>query len=299
MSDQQTFSQSKLSTYLKCQRKYQYGYERDLEPDQDTTFFEVGNALHETIRETCNEVRNDDSYTDAEIQAKAEDAFETQWRNEVHRDSFRTTSHYEDKRQYARKAIIHFFDQGPGVNHARRSLVTERRVTFERNGITYTGRIDNVLEAPDGLELVDYKKSSVSSPVKQKNYIQLQHDGEYRPNRIKPAIQALLYMDGIKQTEHYDEDDTIEFTFQSLANADIDRKGRNNEYEFDIDPERVGDDIRDNRTTIWTIIEQTVEHIKNKSFEPIPFEEIEDEWCDRCPFQSMCSSYLMKEGFKL
>lgn len=300
MSDARAFSQSEIATYLACQRKYRYEYERDVQVAEDTPALEVGRALHETIRETCDRVRDGGTHTDDDIRVLAEDAFRRQWESEVGRDAYRTEAHYEDDRRLARTAIEHFFTDGPGVDHARRSLAAEKHVEFERNGVAYAGYVDNVLETREGLELVDYKKSAIDPPVtSRKNYIELHRDGEYRPRRVKHAIQAVLYMEGVKDTEYYDQRDTVAFTYQPLAEADIDRKGRKIAIEFDTEPDRVGEDIRENREALWDIIEDAVAGIRSNAFDPSPFEEITDEQCDQCPFRSMCSAYLTAEEFKL
>lgn len=294
------FSQSRVSTYLKCQRMYRYKYERSVTADEDTKALEFGRALHETIRETCDRVRDGGSRTDEEIQALAKEVFQRQWQSEVDRDSYRTEAHYEDDRELARRAIEQFFDQGPGVDHARRSVAAEQPVAFERNGVSYGGHVDNILETEDGLELVDYKKSDIDEPVSsRKNYIQLQSDGEYRPRRVKHAIQAVMYMEGIRETEYYEPGDDIAFTYQPLAEAVVDRKGQTMTVDFDFEPVSVDEEIRENSQTLWNIIEDAVEGIQASAFDPVPYEEIEDEQCDRCSFQPMCTTYLTTKEFKL
>lgn len=294
------FSQSRIATYLKCQRMYRYKYERSVSADEDKKALNFGRALHETIRETCDRVRDRETPTDDEIRALAEEAFQRQWRSEVNKDAYRTEAHYKDDEELARRAIKNFFHQGSGVDHARRSIAAEQPVAFERNGVTYTGHVDNILETGDGLELVDYKKSDISEPVSsRKNYIQLQNKGEYRPRRVKHAIQAALYIEGIKKTEYYDPGDEITFTYQPLAEASINRKGRSITVDFDIDPVSVEQDIQENSQTLWSIIEDTVERIQTGVFEPEPFNKIEEKQCDRCPFQPMCTAYLTAKEFKL
>jgi putative RecB family exonuclease len=230
----------------------------------------------------------------------ATEAFERQWDIEVARESYRTKAHYEDDRRLARESITHFFEDGAGVDHARQSVAAEIRVEFERNGVAYSGYIDNVLRTDEGLELIDYKKSTIAPPVSsRKNYIELQDEGEYRPQRVKNAIQAALYMNGIKETEYYEPGDEVAFTYQPLAEATIDRKGAKISFEFDTEPISVEADIRENSQTVWRIIERAVEEIRNEAFDPAPFGEIKDDQCDRCRFRTMCSEYLTTMEHKL
>lgn len=300
MSESDTITQSQLATYLKCQRMYRYRYVRNVTVDEEARALDFGRALHNTIEETCDHLRGSGTDSDGAIRSFAEDAFCRQWEIEVSPDSYRTRAHYENDKQLAREAIEHFFDAGPGIDHVRRSAATELRIEFERNGVSYSGYIDNVLRTADGLELVDYKKSGVDPPVSsRKNYIELQDEGEYRPQRVKNAIQAVLYMEGIKQTEYYESGETVSFTYQPLAEATVDRKGRGITFEFDTEPVRVGNQIRENSQTLWRIIETAVDGIRENAFEPIPFEEIEDEQCDRCQYQQMCSAYLTAKEYKL
>lgn len=279
---------------------YQYSTVRGVDTDVDTTALEIGRALHETIRAVCDRVRDGGGVTDETIRTIAAEAFDLHWEAEVDRDSFRTAAHHDDERRLAAEAIEHFFDRGPGVDHARRSLAAELDISFEHNGIAYRGTIDNVLEAPEGIELVDYKKSAIDPPVTSRgNYIEEHHEGGYRPRRVKHAIQAAIYMEGIRSTDHYEPGDTVEFVYHPLAEANVDRKGEGVTVEFDIGPEPVGSAVRANRETVWTIIEEAVEGIAAGAFDPDPFEEIEDEQCDRCAYQQMCTAYLTQEAFKL
>jgi putative RecB family exonuclease len=279
---------------------YLYEYERGVTTAEQTRALEIGRALHETIRETCDHVRNGDGFTDHDIRSVATEEFERQWDIEVARESYRTKAHYEDDRRLARESITHFFEDGAGVDHARQSVAAEIRVEFERNGVAYSGYIDNVLRTDEGLELIDYKKSTIAPPVSsRKNYIELQDEGEYRPQRVKNAIQAVLYMNGIKETEYYEPGDEVAFTYQPLAEATIDRKGAKISFEFDTEPISVEADIRENSQTVWRIIERAVEEIRNEAFDPAPFGEIKDDQCDRCRFRTMCSEYLSTMEHKL
>jgi putative RecB family exonuclease len=279
---------------------YQYQYKRNVTTDSETRALDFGRALHETIRETCDRIRGDGTYSDEELRAIANEAFQRQWQSEVDQRSYRTEQHYEDDRKIAGKAIEHFFDEGPGVDHARRSLVAEQPVAFERNGIKYNGKVDNVLETETGLELVDYKKSDIDEPVTPwGNYIEEQNGDGYRPGRVKHAIQAALYIEGIKETEYYEQGDTIAFTFQPLAETTVNRIGQTSTINLDIESISVEEDIRENSEVLWEIIENAVEGIQTDSFEPAPFEDIVNKQCDRCPFQSMCSAYLNAEEVRL
>jgi putative RecB family exonuclease len=301
MSDSRSFSQSELATYLKCQQKHRYEYKRGVDPEQDTTALEFGRALHETIDKTCKEARTASELSDEEIQDLATEIFPREWESEVSRDSYQTDSHYQDDKRKAKTAIDQFFGQGPGVDHTRRSVATEEYVEFERNGVRYGGHIDNILKTDDGLELVDYKKSDISPPVtSQGNYIEEHHNDGYRPQRVKHAIQAELYIEGVKESEYYMAGDVVEFTFQAVADdLSIVRKGSTVRADPDFKSRSVAEDIQANREILWELIEDIVAGIRNSRHEPVPFREIRDEHCDTCPYQSMCSIYLTNEEYKL
>lgn len=278
---------------------YRYEKVRDVETENDTQNLDFGLALHGTIEDVCEEVRGDGQYSDEDIFQLVDSAFERNWLSETDSESYRTEADYKDDKTIAKNAIHQFFTDGPGLDHTRRSLVTELKITFERNGVEFVGYIDNVLATESGLELVDYKKSDIKPPVKRNNYIKKHLNGEYRPRRLKPAIQALLYMEGIKQTTFWDSGDEIEFTYQTLSETTVDRSQPEMVIEVTQDNMHVADDVRENESKLWTIIEEAVEGIQSGEFAPDPFDEILDEYCERCEYQSMCAAYLNKEEQKI
>lgn len=287
-------SQSRLATYLRCPWQYRFKYDLDLEVrTQAERYFGFGNALHETIEAVCDTVRERGSISDEAIRELAEEVFDDKWATETDVSDYPTRAVYEQDRAKAAAAIQEFFEAGPGIRHARTSLATEAEVEFERDGVTYLGYIDNVLETEEGIELVDYKTSDIDLPFGRKNYVEAHAEGAYYPDRVKPAIQASLYLEGVRELELFEEGMARAFTFYVLVDDhDITRRPSGLDVTVSGRPRAVGEQCLDNAEIIWPLIHDAALGIIDSAYEIDSWQTVREETCTDCSFRRSCSRYL-------
>lgn len=299
MSDVVYLSPSRLATYATCQRQFDHDYVKDVStPDQNRRYRNQGLAYHETIEAVCNATDPDD---DADvIHRRAMDAFDERWDAHLDPDEYESRAHQAYQRAENRTAIAAFFDPdgGDGIRHARRSVATEKWLDSVHDGIGLRGYADNVLRTDGGLHIIDYKRrlsGIVTSYTAQ--YLDDHLDGEtHEPGRVRNAFQTATYIEGVKQSELYEDGLDVRFSFYALFyettvestpdGFEISVRGRSREttgvYEEYYD-------------TIWALIEAAHEGITSGDYTPAPFELINEEACLDCAYREMCPDYLAEE----
>ncbi len=295
MSDSNcTLSQSRIARYVTCPQQYRYDYDLDVtDPNETERYYNFGTALHSTIEDVCKTVRAADSMSDDEIKEYAETAFPEQWESETDRTEYPTQAIYEQDRLRAAEAIRAFFDTGPGIRHARKSVANELEVEFEHEDVSFTGRIDNVLETEDGLHLIDYKTSDIDLPVGRSNYIERHLDGDYYPDRLKPAIQAAVYLEGIRETDYWQPDQDLDFTFYILLDEDeVMRQPSGVDVEVTGKEREMTEVCRDNNTALWKIIDAATSGILTGDYEVDRWADVHDKTCKDCQYRNICTKYL-------
>ena len=289
-------SPSRLATYADCQRKFDHNYVKDVTPlDRTRLYLNQGRAYHETIEAVCEATASDD---DAEIiHNRAIEVFADKWEAHLEPDEYVSRAHQAYQRAENRAAINAFFDpeDGDGIRHARSSIATEKWLKCVHDGLGLHGYADNVLRTDNGLHIIDYKRrlSGIITPYTAK-YLEEHLNGEmHEPRRVKNALQTAAYIEGVKQSNLYEEGMDIRFSFYALfyeTNVESTPDG----FEISVrgrprETTSIYDEYYD---TIWTLIETAHEGITNERYTPEPFEPINEEACPDCEYQEMCPEYL-------
>lgn len=293
----QTVSPSRLATYVECPRRYEYQHDQGIEPSPDGERYKNrGTVYHETITSVCNET--DGNEDEEEIHDRARRCFEELWPSECSQDDYKTRSHYEYDRKLTWTGIKVYFESGPGVEHAHRSVATEITVETEYKRTNVGGRIDNVVQTDGGLLLVDYKgtlSNIISSRTVKKLKEHLEND-TYRPKLVKSAIQAAVYLEGIRETDLFEEGMDVSFLYYGIL-QDHEPVSTNEGIVPEVSGS--GRDVTnlcmDNHGTIWQLIREAYQGILTWDFEPNPWPDIYQNACDDCPYMEMCPDYLGEE----
>lgn len=295
-------SQSRLYRYFVCPTLYEFEYVREVEPvDETTRYLDRGTALHAVIEDVCTEVREADGLSDEEIRDRALTLFDTHWEAETDVTEYPAEAVYEDDRAQAKAAIDAFFTDGDGIEHARNSVATEYEIEFEYDGATFTGYVDNVLETEDGLRLIDYKTSDIDPPFTGTNYVEEHLNEEYHPERIKAAVQASLYLRGIRDTPLASDtrEQDLEFAFYGLMDSvEADRGPDGVTFTIDQRVREMSEDCRTRSDEIWALIERGIEGITSRDFTPaeVRWDDIRTETCEECSYWTICPQYLNDRG---
>jgi putative RecB family exonuclease len=299
VSDIVSLSPTRLATYATCPRQYEHKYVLDVSsPDETKLYLYQGKAYHEMIELVCEATdRNDDPET---IYQRAVDVFDDTWEKHIDPNEYASKAHQEYQRRETLAGIKSFFDpdDGDGIEHARKSVVTEKRINCEHEGVGLHGYTDNVLRDGDTLHLIDYKRNvkgvlgSWSADRLQEHLNEEAHEAQ----RVKNAFQTAAYIEGIKASSLYEPGMSVRFSFYGLLHGtdvtstptgySISASGREREtteaYEEYYD-------------TIWDLIRAAHEGITTETFAPEPFDHIQAEACDDCDYQSMCADYIATE----
>ncbi len=301
MSDR-PLSQSRLATYAKCPRLYEFQYDWDVAvPDEQRRYFERGNVLHEAIEHICERVDAEPGLEDSEIRQLAIDQTNRNWDERMDRSEYYSDAEFEEDRLATVARIEAFFDDGPGFGHVRNSIATELYVSLERNDETYHGYIDNVVRDDGTLTLVDYKTSSVKPPF-TRQYVKEHLEDGYRPRRVKPAMQAALYLEAIKTADIYDPALDLEFVFYELRKSrgkTVTRRPGEVTVTVEGRARNVTSGYHEQAADVWELIEKCATGIRAEEYEPESFEEIYDNTCSSCDFRNACPQYLEEEVSRL
>jgi len=294
-----SLSPSRLANYATCPRLYDHRYVQDVTaPDRTELYLNQGTVYHETIEDVCEATdRGDDP---ADIHDRAMRIFDAKWDEHSTSDDYESAAHQEYQRAENRAAIESFFapDGGVGINHARRSIATECWVECEVDGRGLHGKADNVIRTDDGLHIFDYKRKTrgmLSDGTAE--YLGDHLDGEaHEPKRVRNAIQTAAYIEGVKNEPFYEDGMEVRFSFYGLLNStsfestptgyDVSARGWSRETT------EIYDDHYD---TIWALIRDAHDGITSETFEPEPFDLINEEACPDCDYREMCADRLSTE----
>lgn len=299
VTDATFLSPSRLATYADCQRKFDYKYVQNVNnPEKTQLYLNQGLAYHGTIEAVCDASCPED---DAQlIYDRAVETFSDQWKEHIDPSAYASRAHQEYQHRENLEAIKTFFnpDDGNGINHARQSVATEKWLECIKDGLGLHGKADNVLRTDDGLHVIDYKRNlndvitSTTASVLEAHLDGTDHD----PKRVKNAFQAATYIEGVKQSDLYEEEMTVRFSFYGLLNR-TSFKSTPSEYDISVHgyPREVTDIYETYYDTIWNLLRRSHEGITSGSHDPNPFPLIHDEGCPDCTFQDMCAEYLAEE----
>jgi putative RecB family exonuclease len=292
-------SPTRLATYADCQRKFDHDYVKGVStPDQNRLYLNQGLAYHETIEAVCETTEPDD---EAEvIHRRAMEAFDEKWAAHLEPDEYESRAHQAYQEAENRAAIDAFFDpaDGDGVHHARQSVATEKWLEATHAGLGLHGYADNILRTDEGLHIIDYKRglSGIITSYTAK-YLKEHLEGEtHEPGRVKNAFQTATYIEGVKQSELYEDWMDVRFSFYALL---YDTTVESTPDGFDISvrgrPRETTEVYDEYYETIWNLIESAHNGITGGDHTPDPFELIHEEACPDCDYKEMCPDYLAEE----
>lgn len=292
-------SPSQLAKHAYCPRCYDFAYAQQVRtPDSSKRYLQQGSILHKTIARTCDAVR--ESAEAEEIGRIANEIFSDVWAEVADRDEYSSNAHYEYHQQLTQKGIEAFFepDGGDGIEHARQSVAVEESLQCVHQDVPLYGYTDNILRTDDTVHLIDYKRNlngiiSSGTADRLKQHL----DGEaHEASRVKNAIQAAAYIEGIKETEYYESGMDVRFSFYGLLNKtemlespdgySVSARGWGRE---------ITDVYADHYVTIWELISKAYTGIQNGDYDPEPWEFIYEEACEGCDYRQMCPDYLSQE----
>lgn len=295
-------SPSSLGTYACCPRQYEFEKVWDVSsPEETRRYLDRGLALHETIEEVCEYVREEGSasLSDDDIRTVAIEQFETTWENRTSRKEYYSDAHYRFDGEQSRSAIEHYFgEDAPGIDHARNSVANELWVSFELDGVALHGRVDNVVRTAEGFLVIDYKSSFggiVSSYSADAVEEHLAED-DHHPRRVKSMFQAATYLEGLKAHDVYEPGLDVEFTYYALLDdtaidpgvdgVSVSVTGRSRD---------VTEIYVEYHDTVWELISHCHDGIVSERYEPEPWSLIQENACEDCSYRRMCPDYVAEE----
>jgi len=299
VTDVTFLSPSRLATYTDCQRKFDYEYVQKVNaPEKTRLYLNQGRAYHGTIEAVCEATNPED---DAQlIYDRAVEAFREQWKEHIDPNDYASRAHQEYQRLENLEALKTFFDPdgGHGIDHARQSVATEKWLECVENGIGLHGKADNILRTDDGIHVIDYKRNlrdvitSYTASVLEDHLDGTDHD----PKRVRNVFQTATYIEGVKQSDLFEEGMTVQFSFYGLLNR-TSFQSTPSGYQISVRgyPRETTEIYEEHYDTIWNLLRRSHEGITSSSHDPDPFPLIHDEACPDCTFQNMCAEYLAEE----
>jgi putative RecB family exonuclease len=296
VTDVTFLSPSRLATYADCQRKFDYEYVQKVNPSEKTRLYlNQGRAYHGTIEAVCEATNPED---DAQlIYDRAVEAFREHWKEHIDPNDYAFRAHQEYQRLENLEALKTFFDPdgGHGIDHARQSVTTEKWLECVENGIGLHGKADNILRTDDGIHVIDYKRNlrdvitSYTASVLEDHLDGTDHD----PKRVRNVFQTATYIEGVKQSDLFEEGMTVQFSFYGLLNR-TSFQSTPSGYQISVRgyPRETTEIYEEHYDTIWNLLRRSHEGITSNSHDPDPFPLIHDEACPDCTFQDMCAEYL-------
>ncbi|MEF8771995.1 RecB family exonuclease [Halodesulfurarchaeum sp.] len=293
-------SPSSLAAYAYCPRKYDFAKAQRIDTiDDSKRYLQQGLAMHGTIERTCcDSTRDDDGNT---IRERMRAHFPEVWEEEVELSEFASDAQHVYYRKLAQAGLEHFFapNGGPGIEHARQSVAVEKRLTCDCNDVQLKGYADNILRTEDGLHVIDYKRNISSGMLTSGTAERLDkhlNGEEHEPKRVKNAMQVATYLEGVTETDFFEQEMDVRFSFYGLLNH----------TDFETSPDGYSVSARgygremteiyaDHFDTIWSLIRSAFTGIREGQFEPEPQELIFEEGCPDCRYQGMCPDYLAQE----
>lgn len=299
MTDPDALSPTRLATYATCPRQYEHDYVKSVStPDETKFYLYQGRIYHETIATVCEQTAPEDDPDD--IFERAVETFERKWSDQIDPEEYASSAHQTHQRRENRRAIEAFFDpvDGVGIDHARKSVATEKWVECECDGIGLHGYTDNVLRDGETLHLIDYKRNVRGVLGEWSGDKLVEHlEGEaHEAGRVKNAFQTAAYIEGIKQSDLFEEGMSVRFSFYGLID-DAERQSTPDGYEIAVTGKQreTTAAYEEYHETIWDLIEAAYTGITNEMYEPEPFDLLREEACPDCSFKEMCTDYLATE----
>ncbi|NLV02982.1 RecB family exonuclease [Haloferax volcanii] len=294
-----SLSPSRLANYATCPRLYDYRYVQDVNaPDRTELYLNQGTIYHETIEDVCEATSRDDG--PGEIHDRAMQIFDSKWDEHSSADDYESRAHREYQRTENRAAIESFFnpDDGVGIDHARRSVATECWVECEVDGRALHGKADNVIRTDDGLHVFDYKRKThgmLSDGTAE--YLGDHLNGEaHEPKRVRNAFQTAAYIEGVKNEPFYEDGMEVRFSFFGLLNK---TSFESTPTGYDVSARGWGRETteiyEDHYDTIWALIRAAHDGITGETYDPEPFDLINEEACPDCDYREMCADRLSTE----
>ncbi len=299
VSDSIALSPTRLATYATCPRQYEYRYPKDVStPDETKLYLYQGKAYHEMIETVCEQTDREDDPT--VIFERAMETFDETWDKHIDPEEYASRAHQEYQRRETLAGIKSFFDpdDGDGITHARTSIVTEKWIECERDGLELHGYTDNVLQEGDTLHLIDYKRnvSGVLGSWSGDRLVDHLNEDAHEAKRIKNAFQTAAYIEGIKDSSLYEPGMSIRFSFYGLLhNTDVHSTADGYKIEASGKSRETTGAYEEYHTTIWNLIKLAHDGITNEVYEPEPFDLIQAEACDDCDYKAMCAEYITTE----
>lgn len=295
-------SPSSLAVYATCPRQYEYDKVWDVNtPEESRRYLDRGLVYHDAIEETCAAVADTaEAWSDEEIRHLGRETIETLWDAQTDRSEYSSDAQYRYDRQLTISAIESYFETD-GCIHARNSLAREVWIESERDGVHIRGRADHIVETERGLQIIDYKGSFNGIVSGQsREGIEAHHEGEaYNADILGSVFQAAAYIEGVKNSQWYEAGMDIEFTYYALMD-DTERTPGLDGIEVAVSgrPRDVGWIYDAHEEAIWALIEDCYAGITAGRYRPEPWDEIRENACEDCAYQSMCGEYIGAEvGF--
>lgn len=155
----QTWSGSRLKTYLECKRKYYYRYIKNIKAKEEDELNE-GAFLH-TLLEHLYKEQN--SYaTEEELTKRLHTLMETLLPDEDAKSRYRKLLWREKLKGFVEKEIVHFKAEW-------RVAERELEVSGEIGGLKFKGRIDRIDQNAADTLVLDYKSGRVEKKPKKLN----------------------------------------------------------------------------------------------------------------------------------
>jgi len=155
----QTWSASRLKTWLECKRKYYYRYIRKIEAKEEDELNE-GAFLHTLLEHLYKE--RDHYATEEELTKQLHGLMESLLPEEDAKSRYRKLLWREKLKGFAAKEIDHF-------NADWRVVEREVEVMGEIGGLKFKGRIDRIDQNATDTLVLDYKSGKVEKEPKQLN----------------------------------------------------------------------------------------------------------------------------------
>lgn len=230
-ADDGRLSQSRLSTYLRCPRQYEYDYVWDVNaPDEFERAKNRGNAIHTALEWLCTRVhapdpdasaapwRDDtlapelqptwepmdqDAVADAAIMEWAQKECAAAWNDETTAADYLSDAHRDYDRRIVADAVQTYLEER-GCSDLRRSVACEIDLEFSYRGLELSARPDNIVAHDDHLEILDYKTSLsnvFSDSYWSPPYLEEHMNGDgFHPSRVGSLIQAAVYIEAVKSS---------------------------------------------------------------------------------------------------
>ncbi len=240
-----TLSATKIETYLSCPKKYEFFYIYNL-PQKPKPYFSFGNSVHKVLEILIkNYIYNSQENNPNKLFVKFLELLKDNWIKEGY-DNKEQMKEYFDTAIKIAKDIINIELKR---KKDRKILDVERRFNIKyKDEVNINGIIDRIDDLGNKIEVIDYKTSN-----SMKDFKDLKQDVQLYV--YKKAVEELYQKKVSKISLWY----VMHNNYVSVNTNEIDEE------------------------TIVKKIQNVIEGIKNKKFEPKP-----SFLCNYCDFQNIC-----------